>query len=1004
MKKLFLLLAAIVTLALSAQAQNHTYRGTVLSADENDEPLAGATVKAVGANVGVMTNIDGEFTITVPASVKEVTVSYVGMKEVTATLSDNMKVYLKSDTKMLDQVVITGYGSAKKIGAVVGSVAVVGQQVFENTPVANFIDALQGQVSGLAINSNSGDPSSTDQSVTLRGPSSLSFSSDPLYICDGAPVSSTFFNSLNPSDIESISVLKDGASISIYGSRGANGVIVITTKKGKYGSNAKATIRANYGWSQMVPDNVEMMNSQQYMQFRELIGQPLSANIQSLINNYGISTSWRDQMFNDNAPTYSIEGNVTGGSDNLSYYVSLSHYNQKGIIENSEMKRTTLSWSLDGKVNSWFRVGFIGNVGFRKSKINLENDDTDQLYLTDPMLLARMALPYDSPYSYSFNENGDIVYGSKVEKLPYSNIELPWYTYSYNHYATNRLTGNLRLYEQINPIKGLTIKAQQAMEGYDSRGSQVIDPRETFRTAMGSLIGSGNVGDLNIGSNSESFTRYYQFTYTNTAEYQFSVAEKHHASVLVGQEAIISRSNGFGVSTSGTTDVRMSLLNQGTQVAMSNVSYTKAESVLNSYFINGNYDYDNRYFLDFSYRRDGSSFLAPGHRWANFGAFGVMWNLKNESFLKEKTWLNDLRVHYSYGSAGNDGAVNFGWMGMLASSSTYDGEGSTIYSGFENPNLKWETIYTHDLGVNMRVFDRLSVALDFYKRTTEDMLYTIPFSLTTGVSSGLYNVCSMVNKGFELELNGDIYKDKDWYVGARFQMGYNKNEITELWDGNTEYVLANTGLIMEKGGPIGQYYLVRYLGVDPADGKQVWLDKNDNPTKTFPSDAYVKTGKSRYAPWNGGFGATVRWKGISATANFVFQSGKYMINNDKYFICNPTGFGASYNQSVDALNFWREPGQVTDVPALGEELHLGEDTGWLEDASFTRLKNLTVAYDFPKNIVSKLGLSALQLHFTGRNLWTITNFSGYDPEPQTNMVKFQYPNTRQYEFGIEVSF
>ena len=304
----------------------------------------------------------------------------------------------------------------------------------------------------------------------------------------------------------------------------------------------------------------------------------------------------------------------------------------------------------------------------------------------------------------------------------------------------------------------------------------------------------------------------------------------------------------------------------------------------------------------------------------------------------------------------------------------------------------------------MRVFDRLSVALDFYKRTTEDMLYTIPFSLTTGVSSGLYNVCSMVNKGFELELNGDIYKDKDWYVGARFQMGYNKNEITELWDGNTEYVLANTGLIMEKGGPIGQYYLVRYLGVDPADGKQVWLDKNDNPTKTFPSDAYVKTGKSQYAPWNGGFGATVRWKGISATANFVFQSGKYMINNDKYFICNPTGFGASYNQSVDALNFWREPGQVTDVPALGEELHLGEDTGWLEDASFTRLKNLTVAYDFPKNIVSKLGLSALQLHFTGRNLWTITNFSGYDPEPQTNMVKFQYPNTRQYEFGIEVSF
>ena len=1009
MKKLFLFLAAIVTLALSASAQNQTYHGTVVDADL-DEPLAGATVKAVGTTIGALTNADGEFTLTVPASVKQITVTYVGMKAVTAPLTNGMKVSMHADSHMLEQVVVTGYGSAKKIGAVVGAVAVVDSKVFENTTSANFVDAMQGQVAGLKINSNSGDPNSNDISVNLRGQSSLSVGSDPLYICDGAPISASFFNSMNPQDIESVSILKDGASISIYGARGANGIIVITTKKGKFGSKAKATIRASYGWSQMTPDNVDMMGSKEYLEFRNLIGQPLSAGIQNLINNYGISTTWRDEMFNQSAPTYNIEGNVSGGSDAFSYYVSLGHYSQDGIIEHSHMQRTTLSWSLDAKVNDWFRVGFIGNVGHKYYEYNDAVDPADgKLYLDNPMLLARMALPYDSPYGYSFNDNGDIVWGNKIEKLHYSGITMPWYFYTYNHVGSNRLTGNLRLYEQITPIKGLIIKAQQAMEGYDSRGSVTTDPRKTFMTAMGDKIGTGEVGFLNTGSNSESFSRYYQFTYTNTAEYQTTINDKHDISLLVGQESIIARANSFGVATSGTSDIRMNLLNQGATVTIGNVSYSKADEVRNSFFVNGNYSYDNRYFFDFSFRRDGSSTLAPGHHWANFGAAGVMWNLKNE-FWKESTILDDLRVHYSYGSSGNDAVGSFTWSGDIINGGYYGASGgttpnqATVYEGFYNPNLHWETIWTHDVGVNVRLFDRLSVSADWYKRTTKDMIYSIPFALSTGVSAGRYNVCSMANKGVEVEVNGDIFKNKDWYVGARVNFSYNKNEIVELWDGNDEYVIPSTGLILSKGHPFGQFYLVRYVGVDPADGKQVWLDKNDNPTKQFPSDAYVQTGKSQYAPWNGGFGATVRWKGLSATCNFMFQSGKYGINNARYFYCNPTEFGASYNQSVKAMTFWREPGQVTDVPALGEDLYLGEDTSWLEDASFTRLKNLTVAYDFPTTLVNKWGLKGLQLHFTGRNLWTITNFSGYDPEPQTNMFQFQFPNTRQYEYGVEVSF
>ena len=1004
MKKLLLFLAAIVTLALSATAQNQTYRGTVVDAD--NEPLAGATVKAVGTTIGTMTNVDGEFTLSVPASVKQVTVTYVGMKAVTASLTNGMTVTMEADSHVLDQVVVTGYGSAKKIGAVVGSVSVVGDKVIGETPAANFMDALQGQVSGLAINSNSGDPSSNATSIILRGRNSLTQDVTPLFICDGAPIDESFFTAMNPSDIESVTVLKDAASVAIYGSRGANGIIVITTKKGKFGSQAKATIRANYGWSQMVQDNDKMMNSQQYKKFREIVGNPLNATVTNLIDNYGISTDWRSEIFKSSAPTYSIDASVTGGTESINYYLSLGHFYMDGIEPNSELTRQSLSWSLDGKVNDWFRVGFSGNLGYRQYQRNYadQNFVTDEgLNVSNPTMFSRLALPYDTPRGYSFNDNGDLVWGKPDEILRFTGWTMPWWFYAVNSWKNSILSGNMRLYEQITPVKGLTIRAQQAMEGSDERHGLTTVPYKSFETVFGRPVGSAALGELNPGSNSESFSRYYQFTYTNTAEYKNVFAEKHDVTLLIGQESIIARSEGFGVSTTGTTDPRQTLLDQGNFTDINRVSFSKAEVVINSYFLNGNYGFDDRYFIDFSVRRDGSSRFAAGNRWSTFGAIGAMWKLSSEKWLKEKTWLNDLRLHYSYGATGNSNVGNFAWQGAIVPGSNYNGSSSNVLSGSENPKLSWETVYSHDLGFNLRIFDRLSINADWYYKRTENMLYSIPLALTEGVARMMYNACSMSNKGVEIELNGDIFKNKDWYVGARFQVNYNRNRITELWDGNTEFVEANTGLIQKVGNVMSQYYLVRYVGVDPADGKQVWLDKNDNPTKTFPSDAYVCTGKSAYAPWVGGFGLNASWKGLSASVNFAFQSGKYMINNDRYFTCNPTEF-ATYNQSVNALNVWTTPGQVTNVPAVGEQLYLGEDTSWLEDASFTRMKNLTIGYSFPQSLISKWGLSALQLHFTGRNLWTITNFSGYDPEVRSNMVQFQYPNTRQYEFGIEVSF
>lgn len=282
------------------------------------------------------------------------------------------------------------------------------------------------------------------------------------------------------------------------------------------------------------------------------------------------------------------------------------------------------------------------------------------------------------------------------------------------------------------------------------------------------------------------------------------------------------------------------------------------------------------------------------------------------------------------------------------------------------------------------------------------MLMDIPWSFTTGFDSGYANVGSMTNTGVDVNVNADLIRTNDWYWGVRCNFNYNDNKITELFNGRDAYTIPNTGLRYEVGHKAGEFYTVRYIGVDPRDGKQMWLDKNDNITKVYNDEEdAVMTGKSQFAPWTGGFGTTLRWKGISVNADFNWAAKKYMTNNDAYFLRNAAQ-GDSQNQAVEMLNVWTKPGDVTIYPGPSEQIQF--DSRLIEDASFMRLKNLTVAYAFPKKLISKAGLTALSLHFTGRNLWTVTKFGGYDPEPQTNVYKFAYPNTRQYEFGVEVSF
>ena len=992
MKKRLSLILLCMVATIAAWAQT-VITGTVVSAVDG-EPLIGASVKVKGGKAAAVTNVDGKFKIDAEAG-QTLVFSYIAMETMERPAKNGMLVKMRTAEEMMDELVVTGYGSAKKLGSLVGSVVTVDNKKMEKAVTPNFTDALAGQVSGLSVLTSSGDPSKS-ASIRLRGINSISSSSTPLFILDGAPISSTMFNTLNPSDIENITVLKDAASTAIYGSRAANGVIVITSKKGKLNEKANLVIKGQYGFSTPVADGLQMMNSQQYIQFRDMIGQPVSQSIKDLVNNYGISTNWRDEVLSNNAPTYTVDAALTGGSEHINYYLSFNHHSQEGLIEQSKMHREALRANVEARLNRWFKAGVQLNLGTNSYEQNNEAEASD-LYTSNPMIFSRLAMPYDAPNYYSFDENGNIIWGNRADKLKYSGLMHPSFVNENRSYKKNNLTLMLNAFEQLNPIEGLTIRAQQAMDGYDYTTDNRYIPYEAFTTPMGSSVAASE------GYVSNSFQRYASYTFTHTAEYRKKV-NGHTFSALIGEESIFSRSRSFGVYTEGQTDPRQLRLTDGTSIAIGNVSDSRAEESFNSLFATFAYDFDGKYFLDASYRADASSKFAPGHRWGHFYSVGGMWDLKKENFLKDVDWLDNLQARATYGLVGNStGAGSYDYYGLFGTGGMYNGQSSMGISNPSNSTLTWEKVGSFNAGVTFGFLDRVVLNVDAYRRKTTDMLMSIPYSFTTGFSGGMGNIGAMVNKGFDADVNVKLVKsnDIDWTFKAN--VNYNKNEVTELFAGRDEYIIANTGLKLEVGKPYGEFYMVEFAGVDPRDGKPMWYDIDGNLTKTYNEERDSKfVGKQRYAPWSGGFGTSFSWKGLSITADFAWQHGKYMTNNDNYFLMNANQ-GTSFNQAVDMLNIWTKPGDITNIPKYGEQVQF--DTHLLEDASFLRMKNLIVQYSFPKKwMQATKGIQNAKVFFVGRNLFTATKFSGYDPEPDINLVKFNYPNTRQFVFGMELTF
>jgi len=1009
MKQRLTMFFACLFLGIGMALAQSRLTGVVTSA-EDGEPVVAASVKAKGLNVGTVTNVDGEFTINVPVGT-ELEITYLGMLPKRVKASNNMRIVLESDSHTLEGVVVTGYGSARKLGTIAGSVSSVSGDALSLRPSASVSDALQGQVAGLQVFTSSGEPSAVS-SMTIRGVTSINASTEPLYILDGSEISANTFVSLNPNDIENITVLKDASSTAIYGSRAANGVVIVTSKKGKFGEAPTVLVSAQYSVSEVAHDGTEVMDANQWFKFQEMINPSNLTNesfqaMKNYYQKYNIGTDWVDRFLGNTSPISQIDASVRGGSQNTAYLVSFSHYDADGLYDDSNMRRETLRANLEFNITPWLKVGTNSNLAYNKTQTTLViNGETTSVY--NKPWAAHAYFPTQTTHEIlglAYNPDGTIDYANSAfngygEKLKWYSLNLggrgsfdPDYLASKQPEIQRRVRINENAFVNINPIKGLNLRSAIGLDWNDLRVSYKAY----------NLVDDGFGEQMPTGQASEQFSNFYRWTVTNTAEYKFNFLDDHDVTVLLGQESMTNKTESFGVMRTGLVDNRLMLLSSTSNTSPLVPSHSITEEVRNSWFGMLNYSYANKYFLDLSIRRDGSSLFAKDHRWGTFGAAALMWNVSNESFMDvTKDWLKDLQFRVSYGSTGNSGIDPYLALGLVgASSSMYIDASGTVIANASNADLTWEKVKTFNIGLSGRLFDRVDFDLQYYDKVTSDMLMSIPYSYTTGFSAGYGNVAEMYNRGFDFTIGVDIIKNKDWYWNVKVNGNYNKNKVTKLFQGLDSYVLGDFQML-EVGHDMGEYYMVRWSHVDPADGQSVWLDKDGNYTKIYSEANRVQTGKSWVAPWSGGLSTTVAWKGLQLDVQFTGMFDRYMFNNERMWLEDPQANG-TYNLASSMLNMWMKPGDKTSIPAANAVRQA--DTMWLEDASFVRLKYLQLSYTLPKNWLDQTGfIKGAKVFLVGRNLLTFTGYKGYDPEVNNTMTFGDYPNTRQYSIGAQLTF
>ncbi len=1004
MKRLtFLLFCLLIGIGL-AHAQTTNVTGTVISTEDN-EPVIGASIVVKGTTIGTVTDMDGAFTLSVPSSAKTLVISFVGMKTQEVAVKPNIKVFLESDTEILDEVVVTGYGVQRK-ASFTGAATVVGDEILAKKTDANFVKALEGAVPGIQMNNSSSMPGVWG-SIYVRGRGSLNSGTQPLYVIDGMPVNSDTdensltvagnsnnsidpMSALNPADIESITVLKDAAATAIYGSRAANGVIVVTTKKGSEGQfNINLDIKQ--GFTTTANNNMKFANAQQTMNlftdgYTAAYGGDWQANYDYLADDYygwdrKSSYDWMDAI---SRKGYYQDYNLSlqGRTGNTGYYVSLGYLSTEGIIIGSDMERFSGRMNLDSKFK-WATIGVNSSYSYsNQNGFSLATNGSMSSPLTAAVSSQTPMDPFydaDGNYANINNYNPLALMDEDLGELNQNNMQ----------------TLNLNPYLQIDFGKGIYAKTTLGVNVNELREYQywsaIYNPQGMQYNGLGQLHSSKNT----------------VVTWNNIIGWNYQFAGKHNVNIMLGQEMqkksyyfdYYARTD-FPFADSGMRDMTTAGSSLDSQ-------YYKQEARLASYFMDAHYSYADKYYLSGSYRRDGSSVFGSDHRWGNFWSVGAKWRLSSESFLEGNEIITNATLRASYGTVGNQEIDWYAARGFYSAGYNYNQTPGMRPTSIPNPELTWEASNKFDAGFDLSLFHKLHFTFDFYNEKTSDALFEVPLSMTTGIATAYQNIGSIRNRGIELSLNASIMQKKDFSWNVFANLTWNKNEVIKL---STDDPLEYTFQIIEEGRPYSQFYMKEYAGVNPENGEPLWYlnESGDETTSDYNAAAkrYVGNADPKVL---GGFGTSLTWKDLDFNINFNYRVGGKVYDSGAPF----TGFGMSFMTPLEdvALNSWTENNKTAKYPQYiyndPYNASNGYSSRFLYNGSFLRISNITVGYTLPKQWTTKAFIQRLRAYVSVDNLYTFTakDFVGYNPETSANgVIAWQYPATCTFIGGIQLTF
>ena len=1033
MKRRILLLLTVLFAGVGlVTAQTSAVSGVVTS-DEDGGPVVGATVLVQGTELGTITDIDGKFSIgNVPGFAKSLQVSYIGMvtKEVDIE-PGTMHIVLQTDAELLQEVVVTGYGVTRK-AAFTGAATTLGSETIAAKNDPNPIKALEGTVPGLQMSIGSGQPGAP-ATIYIRGRNSLNSGTQPLYVVDGVPYFADVLGvrasegqevsplaSLNSSDIESITVLKDATATSIYGARAANGVIVITTKRGQAGK-PQVNLTAKVGFETMpsYPGNYKLVNADQHIElateallnsyaengsnstfgyYNEAYGWGLTYDqagseefydifTGGWLSNYrqtGQQTDWMDAVTRTGlVQEYGLSVSGGGSSERAAkYYVSMNYMDEEAFVLGKDLTRYAFRFNLDHAPSKWVKYGVNTSMSYTETNMGAGGG-----YYTDPLTQAFMMNPMTSPYDANGDWNWDTTNG-------YNPVAL---RSEYGDKSTaKQYRVSLAPYIQLNFTDKLFWLTRAGVDlllmdefGYWS----FLQPQGAEMRGMGE----------------DNYTTNMQLTVTNTLNYIDTFNDKHHVNFLLGQEgqktnqkvAYLAGSN-YPVET--LNDVAL------TSVPGSAATY-RDNLVLASFFANAQYDFDNTYYLSGSFRYDGSSRFGSNNRWAPFWSLGAKYRISNEAFMEGASgWLNNLTLRLSYGTSGNQevGGSWYASRNLFGFGYNYNNLPGMAHEQFGNPDLKWEQTNKFNVGVDITLFDRVNIELDYYNHRTKDMVFAVPVSMTTGLTSYYRNIGELANRGFEASVNAQLIKTRDWLWDITLTGSFNKNEVKKL---STDNPIESSIQITEVGRPIYQFKMKEYAGVDPQTGQALWyLNETGDETTTNYNAAAKRYLGDPNPDFAGSISTSLKWKGLDVALQFNYSLGAKVYGNNLHYDEQLGGsFYENYTQYVYD-NRWQKPGDVTDVPRLTTDpsYENSASSRFLMDGDYFKIRSLTVGYSLPQNLLHKTFIKNCRVFANVENLYTVCagNYRGFDPSNVTpdGIQAWNYPQPRTVMFGVTLGF